>query len=537
MKCHYEVLGVERTADDKTIKNAYRKLALKFHPDKNLDNIDAAKEQFLLVQQAYDVLSDSHERAWYDNHREQILRGSHTDYEDESLDIYPYFTAACYKGFGDDASGFYAVYAKVFDQLASEDIEFMDTPDEYEEIPKFGTSTSDYETVVAHFYAYWQSYCTKKTYTWLCPHNISEIRDRRILREVEKETKKIAQKKRKERNDEVRALVSFVRKRDKRVQEYRKLLEVKAEQNRIKQQQHRLAQLRRNQQEAQEMQQTQSNLFSADHEEQLRQLEQAYGTDSDSEIEEIDDEDGGAASGNEDGGVPDEYYIDDLYCVACNKAFNNISSFENHELSKKHRENTERLKKHMQQEDEAYNNESQGVEDNKSELASDDEKNVGIEPSVEEEFGSKKKSNKKAKKSNKLKAEYKSDNENELEDLDKSLGFINIGNVSDDKEDWNCDGGKKKKKQKNKKSAKKPIQNEPESTSIENKTPIDAKKGLNKKTKKSVEQKSTDMTDVDHICVTCSSKFDSKNKLFAHLKKTNHGVYIPKTEDKVNRKK
>lgn len=44
---------------------AYRKLALKYHPDKNPDNIDAAKEQFLLVQQAYDVLSDPHERAWY----------------------------------------------------------------------------------------------------------------------------------------------------------------------------------------------------------------------------------------------------------------------------------------------------------------------------------------------------------------------------------------------------------------------------------------------------------------------------------------
>lgn len=45
---------------------AYRRLALQYHPDKNLDNVDEAKEQFLLVQQAYEVLSDPHERAWYE---------------------------------------------------------------------------------------------------------------------------------------------------------------------------------------------------------------------------------------------------------------------------------------------------------------------------------------------------------------------------------------------------------------------------------------------------------------------------------------
>lgn len=64
MKCHYEVLNVPREADDGEIKTAYRKLALKWHPDKNLDNPDTAKEQFQLVQQAYEVLSDPHERAW-----------------------------------------------------------------------------------------------------------------------------------------------------------------------------------------------------------------------------------------------------------------------------------------------------------------------------------------------------------------------------------------------------------------------------------------------------------------------------------------
>ncbi|XP_031620886.1 dnaJ homolog subfamily C member 21 [Contarinia nasturtii] len=514
MKCHYEVLGIERDADEKAIKNAYRRLALKFHPDKNLDNIDAAKEQFLLVQQAYDVLSDGHERAWYDNHREQILRGSHTDYEDESLDIFSYFSAACYKGYGNDENGFYIVYAKVFDQLASEDIEFMNSPNEYEKIPKFGTSTCDYETVVGPFYAYWQSYCTKKTYTWLCPHNINEIRDRRILREVEKEMKKITQKKRKERNDEVRALVAFVRKRDKRVQEYRKVLETKAEQNRIKQQQHRLAQLKKNQREAQEMQEmqkNQTNLFSVDHEEQLRQLEQTYGTDSESDIDVNED---GIVDDDNDNDDVSGYYIDDLYCLACNKSFKNPSSFENHESSKKHRENTERLKKHMQQEDNLYMNDNQDSNHSESEL-----KNFSDDEESGKESVLKKKVNKKAKKSKKIKTQYKSDSENELEVIKDSLGDVNIGNISDaEKEDrWSDDCGKKKKKHKNKKSGKTITQNvaEPELSSAKNET--------NKKQISSDQPNNT-------ICVTCGSSFESKNKLFTHLKKTNHGVYLPKNK-------
>lgn len=65
MKCHYEVLCVTREASASEIKKAYRRLALQWHPDKNLDNLQEAKEQFQLVQNAYEVLSDPQERAWY----------------------------------------------------------------------------------------------------------------------------------------------------------------------------------------------------------------------------------------------------------------------------------------------------------------------------------------------------------------------------------------------------------------------------------------------------------------------------------------
>lgn len=78
MKCHYEVLGVERNVSADDLKLSYRKLALLWHPDKNLDNLQAATEQFKLIQQAYDVLSDPQERAWYDKHREAILKGGMT---------------------------------------------------------------------------------------------------------------------------------------------------------------------------------------------------------------------------------------------------------------------------------------------------------------------------------------------------------------------------------------------------------------------------------------------------------------------------
>ena len=64
MKCYYEELGIARDAADGDIKTAYRKLALKWHPDKNPEQAEEAKEKFQLIQQAYEVLSDAQERAW-----------------------------------------------------------------------------------------------------------------------------------------------------------------------------------------------------------------------------------------------------------------------------------------------------------------------------------------------------------------------------------------------------------------------------------------------------------------------------------------
>ncbi len=62
---YYEVLGVNRNADDAAIKKAYRKLAKKYHPDSNAGNAQA-EERFKEVTEAYDILSDPEKRKLYD---------------------------------------------------------------------------------------------------------------------------------------------------------------------------------------------------------------------------------------------------------------------------------------------------------------------------------------------------------------------------------------------------------------------------------------------------------------------------------------
>ncbi|CAK1555429.1 unnamed protein product [Leptosia nina] len=595
MKCHYEILSISRDASASEIKKAYRKLALQWHPDKNLENLQEAKDQFQLIQNAYEVLSDPQERAWYDNHREQLLKGAGSSYNDDSLDVYPYFSPSCYKGFGDDPQGFYTIYSEVFSKLASEEIDFLDDPEDISKIPKFGNSMTSYEEV-HEFYAYWMAYSTNKSYVWLDQYEISQGDNRRVIKLMEKENNKIRQKARKERNEEIRRLVSYVRRRDKRVIKHTKLLQEKAEENKRKAEQIRRDRIIQRQKEIEEAKQKEgesSFLQSEDYQKKLSEIESLLAEEFGLSSEDDTISEGGMESSNEDSSKTEEpsdvsktkfspkskTVLKNLYCSACNKLFKNIKSFENHENSKKHKENVSNMI--LDEEVEISEQEEEGSDKNEEIIDKDcNTANINGEAQVEVDHIGNSTTDIELR-------ESLSDDSDKVQALPKShkkkknkkKSFIPMpeseGNDSHDEMSFNeIEGPARSRKAKKFNMLKSQIQAKKEAnlkkgsqsqTSTENlyevssTTPTDDALGeaalprdrpvlpkvqRNIKPKKVVERKTMrpkasetedSSSAVNLRCVVCQTDFPSKNKLFEHLKKTGHSV--PLQQANLNQKK
>ncbi|CAG8447008.1 6227_t:CDS:2 [Gigaspora rosea] len=164
---------VEDYVTSEELKKAYRKKALEWHPDKNHHRVAEATQQFALIQQAYEVLSDPNEREWYDNHREAILREATEEEEiyardrDDDSDFFPY------PSFGDSTT----------------------SPEQDD--PKYGN-------LIKFFYQSWMNFSTRKKFAWFDKYRLSEAPDRRTKKLMEGENEKSRNSARKEYNETVR---------------------------------------------------------------------------------------------------------------------------------------------------------------------------------------------------------------------------------------------------------------------------------------------------------------------------------------------
>ncbi|CEL96951.1 unnamed protein product [Vitrella brassicaformis CCMP3155] len=352
--CFYEVLGVEPRATADEIKSAFRKLALKWHPDKNRDNQEEATQKFQELQEAYETLSDAQERAWYDSHKEQILSGG--DVSDGGVkaatrvDIWHYFTTTAYKGFGDDGSGFYSVYREVFANLAAEEEDHLSDDEDELGAPSFGDSQSSWKDVAA-FYTWWSNFVSKKPFGFADQYNLKEAPDRRYRRAMEQENQRLRKRAKKEFNDTVRALVAWVKKRDKRV-----IARRESEAEREKKEK---ADKERAKKVAEQNKKKQRELARAAELERWAQVdkEREEGDEGNPYSEESEDE-------QEEGVV--------YFCDVCNKQFGSEKTLQSHERSKKHMQALAALKREMEEEEDLIRQDGEPAAAGEAENGTDD---------------------------------------------------------------------------------------------------------------------------------------------------------------------
>ncbi|KAG8739763.1 hypothetical protein FRC10_005188 [Ceratobasidium sp. 414] len=349
---YYELLGVEEDATADEIKRAFRKLALVHHPDKNHDNVEEATTKFAQLRQAYEarlVLSDEQERAWYDSHRasmgpsldaedmfDDIVSGGNKPYRARAGDpglsvshLFPFFDAVIYTRMDDSPQGFFATYQGLFARLAAEEAAWSAANGETIDYPAFGDSNTPWAPAVKpkakdpkgkdkrveyvqHFYRAWSNFVTTKDFSWRDIWETNAAPDRRVRRLMEKDNKKARDESRREYNEAIRALVSFIRKRDPRFQAYKN---------------------------AQRFQGTTAPKTTTSGQAPPTFVEQEWQR-SRQTAEDHADLDWGLAEG--DG---EEYE-----CVVCNKSFQSEAAWSSHERSKKHMKEVERLKRQMKAE-------------------------------------------------------------------------------------------------------------------------------------------------------------------------------------------
>lgn len=380
-------------ANSHRLKKAYRTKALELHPDRNHGDTERTTALFAEIQTAYQVLSDDQERAWYDAHEGDILRGGSgegatEDHYQGSMRMTTSHDLIQMMGkfrgnvdFSDSPNGFFGFVRETFEQLTKEeeyaaDYDNVDIPN----YPTFGHKDDTHDDVVRDFYSVWNGFATAKSFAWMDRYRLSDAPNRPTRRLMEKENQKFRDDGRREFNDAVRALVAFIRKRDPRYKVNTQTADEKAKAQRDARKAQaaraRAAQIAKLEQEAQEL--------------------PSWATaQPDDEAEEESEEE-----------IEEEHYE----CVACNKTFKSERQYDAHEKSKKHQKAIQALKRKMQK-DNAHLNLDQDAIDSDVIVPADDD--VGVDMSASDTNGL----------------------EDSVDDLAEKTGDIKVDDVTDESQD------------------------------------------------------------------------------------------------------
>ncbi|PIA19461.1 DnaJ-domain-containing protein, partial [Coemansia reversa NRRL 1564] len=362
--CYYDLLGVERNANDSELKKAYRKQALVWHPDKNHGNAEEATQVFAEIREAYETLSDPNERAWYDDHREQILRGDEyaatasasggyaQNNPNASVSFTPtsvlmrYFSVSSFSGFDDSAKGFFAVYRSLFDTLRDEELQVVDaeSEDRLDLIRNlsFGDAHTLYDEDEIDFYNFWTTFTTRKSFGWFDRYRLADADNRQIRRLMEKENRHLRDKAKREFVDAVQNLAAWLKRRDPRYKRY-------VEEKRQQQQQQEFNRKRRVlEQRAAAVDGAGSYVCQAWEEvDYTSVLDDLLGEDPETNYTE-----GAAVDGREQPSHSDSSADEDeLFCAVCEKEFKSAAQKVNHEQSKKHQKAVRAFRREIQREE------------------------------------------------------------------------------------------------------------------------------------------------------------------------------------------
>ncbi|KAJ2707329.1 hypothetical protein FB645_000840 [Coemansia sp. IMI 203386] len=406
--CYYELLGVARNATDSDLKKAYRKQALIWHPDKNHGNTEETTRVFAEIKEAYETLSDAQERAWYDNHREQILRGddflaaaaaaasgggsnqsqsANVNYASTDF-LMRFFSVSSFRGYDDTPTGFYTVYRELFARLRDEELDVYDPETDHQidylQNLDFGDSFTVFDedasyanntqrskksngtgTTLRDFYNYWTTFSSRKSFGWFDRFRLSDAENRQIRRLMEKENKVLREKAKREFTEAVQNLAAWLKKRDPRYKRYVEMQQ-KLKNEREELRKRRLAEQRVSAMEdasayvRQAWEEVDYTTFLDEH------FEHSEDDDSDDDrsgsgsadqlsVNDFDDDDdNGSAHSSRDVGAGSADDLDpenQLACIVCDKTFKTMAQKDNHDQSKKHQKAVRELRREMVREE------------------------------------------------------------------------------------------------------------------------------------------------------------------------------------------